>query len=162
MKIELQNLIDDCNTELSDIESRIQRLPALDKGIRYLTNYAIIRAAGTAELVYRSIVADHFSQLSDNRIDTFLDSSVRFGSMSAKYEQMCSLLKKFDDAWCNSFKTAVAAAPNGQRMIAASNSLVTNRHSFAHGNNPTATFMEIKQYFQDVVSLINIFDSVVC
>ena len=162
MKIELQNLIDDCNTELSDIESRIQRLPALDKGIRYLTNYAIIGAAGTAELVYRSIVADHFSQLSDNRIDTYLDSSVRFGSMSAKYEQMCSLLKKFDDAWCNSFKTAVAAAPNGQRMIAASNSLVTNRHSFAHGNNPTATFMEIKQYFQDVVSLINIFDSVVC
>lgn len=162
MKIELQNLIDDCNTELSDIESRIQRLPALDKEIRYLTNYAIIRAAGTAELVYRSIVADHFSQLSDNRIDTYLDSSVKFGSMSAKYEQMCSLLKKFDDAWCNSFKTAVAAAPNGQRMIAASNSLVTNRHSFAHGNNPTATFMEIKQYFQDVVSLINIFDSVVC
>ncbi len=162
MKDELQNLIDDCNTELSDIESRIQELPSLDKGIRYLTNYAIIKAAGTAELVYRSIVADHFSQLSDKRIDTYLDSTVRFGSMSAKYEQMCSLLKKFDDAWCNSFKAAVAADPNGQRMRDASSSLVTNRHSFAHGKNPTATFMDIKQYFQDVVSLINIFDSTVC
>ena len=161
MKIELQNLIDDCNTELSDIESRIQRLPALDKGIRYLTNYAIIRAAGTAELVYRSIVADYFSQLSNSRIDTYLDSTVRFGSMSAKYDQMCSLLKKFDDAWCKSFKAAVAADPNGQRMKDASDSLVTNRHSFAHGKNPTATFMDIKQYFQDVVSLINIFDSIV-
>ena len=42
MKDELQNLIDDCDTELSDIESRIQELPPLDKGVRYLTNYAIV------------------------------------------------------------------------------------------------------------------------
>ena len=162
MKVELQNLIDDCNTELSDIESRIQGLQPLDKGVRYLTNYALIKASGTAELVYRSIVADHFSQLSNSRIDTYLDSTVRFGQMSAKYEQMYNLLKKFDDAWYSSFKAAVTAAPNGQRMKDASNSLVTNRHSFAHGKNPTATFNDIKQYFQDVVNLINIFDSIVC
>ena len=162
MKDELQNLIDDCDTELSDIESRIQELPPLDKGVRYLTNYAIIKAAGTAELVYRSIVADHFSQLSNNRIDTYLDSTVRYGQMSAKYAQMCNLLKKFDESWCQTFKAAVAADTNGQRMITASNSLVTNRHSFAHGKNPTATFNDIKQYYQDVVSLINIFDSIVC
>lgn len=162
MKDELQNLIDDCDTELSDIESRIQELPPLDKGVRYLTNYAIIKAAGTAELVYRSIVADHFSQLSNNRIDTYLDATVRYGQMSAKYEQMCNLLKRFDIAWCSSFKAAVGADPNGQRMQDASNSLVTNRHSFAHGNNPTATFNDIKQYFQDVVDLIKIFDSIVC
>lgn len=162
MKEELQNLLDDCSSELADIESRIQNLPSLDKGVRYLTNYAIIKAAGTAELVYRSIVADHFSQLSNNRIDKYLDSTVRYGQMSAKYEQMCNLLKRFDVTWCSSFKSAVANNTNGQRMISASNSLVTNRHSFAHGNNPTATFNDIKQYFQDVIDLIKIFDSIVC
>lgn len=162
MKAELQDLINDCTREIADIESRIKAMPALDKGVQYLTNYALIKASGTAEYVYRSIVADYFSRLSDNRIDTYLDSTIRSGSMSAKYGEMCKLLNRFDKAWRDSFKNAVQTNPDGQKMIAASDSLVTNRHSFAHGKNPTATFMDIKQYYQDVVNLISIFDSIVC
>ncbi|MBO4935001.1 MAG: hypothetical protein J5441_07560 [Clostridia bacterium] len=162
MKQELQDLISECSTELVDIESRIQSLQPFDKEIRYLTNYALIKAAGTAEYVYRSIVADYFSRLSDSRVDTYIDSTVRNGSMSAKYEEMCKLLGRFDTVWCNNFKNAVKSNPDSQRIVAASNSLVTNRHSFAHGKNPTATFSDIKQYYQDIVNLINIFDSIVC
>ena len=48
------------------------------------------------------------------------------------------------------------------KIIAASNSLATNRHDFAHGKTPTATFHDIKNYYFDVLELIKIFDSVVC
>lgn len=162
MKAELQDLINDCTSEIADIESKIQALPAMDKEVRYLTNYALIKASGTVEYVYRSIVADYFSRLSDSRVDTYLDSTVRKGSMSAKYDQMCNLLGRFDADWCKDFKSVVKADPDGQKMIAASNSLVTNRHDFAHGKSPTATFMEIKQYYQDVLQLISLFDTIVC
>lgn len=161
MKRELQDLINDCSAEIADIEVKLQALQPFDKEVRYLTNYALIKASGTVEVVYRSIVADHFSQLSNSRIDTFLDAAVRNGQMSAKYEQMCNLLQKFDVGWRDSFKAAVLANPDGQRLMAASNSLVTNRHAFAHGKNPTASFQDIKRYYQDVLQLIAIFDSVV-
>lgn len=136
-------------------------MPSLDKGRQYFTNYALIKACGTVEFVYRSIVADHFSQLSNSRIDTYLDTTVRQGSNSAKYENMKKLLNKFDRQWGDSFQTTVQGLDNGSRLIDASNSLVTNRHNFAHGKAPTATFLEIKQYYLDVVQLITVFDSIV-
>ena len=82
--------------------------------------------------------------------------------MSAKYDNMHSLLGKFDDKWKKDFQSAVKARADKEKLIAASNSLVNNRHSFAHGKPPTATFLEIKQYYTDVVELIRVFDSIVC
>ena len=162
MKDELQYLIDECATEINDIETRITAMPPFDDGVRYLTHYALIKASGTAEFVYRSIVADYFSALSNSRIDTYLDAAIRQGSMSAKYSNMCKLLGKFDEQWQSNFKSAVKAHPNSQRIIAASDSLVTNRHDFAHGKTPTATFNDIKNYYFDVLELIKILDSIVC
>ena len=161
MKNELQNLIDECTAEINDIERRISSMSALDKEARYLTHYALMKASGTVEFVYRSIVADYFSKLSDSRIDTYLDAAVRQGSMSAKYEVMSKLLGKFDEQWQNDFKAAVKAHQDSNKIIQASNSLVTNRHSFAHGKTPTATFSDIKNYYFDVLELIKIFDSIV-
>lgn len=162
MKSELQGLIDECTAEINDIEARIAAMPPLDKAVRYLTHYALIKASGTAEFVYRSIVADHFSRLSDSRIDTYLDAEIRRGPMSAKYEMMLKLLGKFDEQWKSNFQRAVQARPDKDKLITASNSLVTNRHSFAHGKAPTATFHDIKNYYFDVLELIKIFDSAVC
>lgn len=161
MKQELQDMLANCTAELNDIEVRINSSPPLDKSRQYFTNYALIKACGTVEFVYRSIVADHFSQLSNSRIDTYLDSTVRQGSNSAKYENMKKLLNKFDRQWGNAFQATVQGLVNGSRLIDASNSLVTNRHNFAHGKAPTATFLEIKQYYLDVVQLITVFDSIV-
>jgi hypothetical protein len=161
MKCELQDMLDECTEELEDIEIRINALQVFDKERRYLTHYALIKACGTAEFVYRSIVADYFTQLSNSRIDTYLDTAIRQGSNSAKYDNMKGLLNKFDVQWSNNFKTAVKGRGDGQKLIDASNSLVTNRHTFAHGKIPTATFLEIKQYYFDVVELIKIFDAIV-
>ena len=87
MKQELQDMLADCTAELSDIEAKINALPALDKSRQYFSNYALIKACGTVEFVYRSIVADHFSQLGDTKIDKYLDTAIRQGSNSAKYEK---------------------------------------------------------------------------
>ena len=81
--------------------------------------------------------------------------------MSAKYEVMCNLLKQFDNGWEDNFKQSINLRDDKNKIISASDSLVTNRHSFAHGNNPSATFDEIFEYYKDVLELINIFDSIV-
>lgn len=161
MKTDLQDLIDECTIELNDIEGRLDNLPALDKERLYLTQYALIKSCGTVEFVYRSIVADYFDQSSLVQIHTYIDNTVRSGSMSATYDNMNKLLKKFDSNWANTFKNSVQSHPNAQRLISSSNSLVNNRHLFAHGKPPTATFRDIKNYYFDVLQLVNILDSIV-
>lgn len=161
MKPELNNLLIECSRQLNDIDTKMSTLPAFDKTRAYLTQYALIKACGTLEYVYRSIVADFFDQSSLTQIHTYLDKTVRSGSMSATYDNMSGLLGKFDADWRKNFKDAVQNRADGQKIIASANSLVNNRHSFAHGKVPTATFNDILQYYNDALILINELDSVV-
>ena len=160
MKTELQTLISDCTDELNDVDSKISALSGLDKTTIYLRHYALIKACGTLEYVYRSIVADFVTQSATPQISNYIDSTIRMGSMSVKYENMCGLLKKFDENWATHFKNAVNAHPHKDRLITASISLVNNRHLFAHGKIPTASFSDIKQYYMDTLTLVQIFDSI--
>lgn len=161
MKTELQDLIDECTTELVDISAKISVLPPLDKLRLYLTKYALIKSCGTIEYVYRALVADYFDRSNLTQVPTYIDKTVRNGSMSATYDNMSGLLGKFDENWKRNFKNAVSQHPDSQRIISSANSLVTNRHQFAHGKTPTATFNDIKQYYTDALELIRIMDSVV-
>lgn len=162
MKRELQEQIAECTSELADIESKIDKLQPLEKTRVYFTNYALMKACGTVEFVYRSIVADFFDRSSIEQVHTYIDKNVRQGSMSATYDNMSGLLGKFDKTWRDNFKNAVHTHPDSHKLIDSANSLVNNRHLFAHGKPITATFKEINQYYSDVVILINILDSVVC
>lgn len=162
MKIELQTMLDTCSEELNDIDLIIEQLNAFDKSRSYLTNYALIRAAGTAESVYRSIVADYFSRHGDARIDRFLDSAIRRGASSVTYKNMKALLKKFDEQWSQDFEDHVKSRSDHEQLVGSSNSLVSNRHAFAHGQSLSTSFSDVKKYYLDVVKLIKILDKVVC
>lgn len=161
MKQELVDMITACSSELNDIQIKLSALPALDKSRSYLTQYALIRTCGTVEFVYRSIVADFFDSFPVTQMHTYLEKTVRTGSMSATYENMQALLGKFDDNWKSAFKQAVTQHPQRYQIIESANSLVRNRHTFAHGRVPTATFSDIVNYYNDTLQLINMFDGVV-
>ncbi|MBQ7099391.1 MAG: hypothetical protein IJO05_06715 [Oscillospiraceae bacterium] len=161
MKQELVDMIDACSAEIDDIRNRLSTLPVMDRSRRYLTQYALIRACGTIEFVYRSIVADFFDSSPLTQIHTYLEKTVRTGSMSATYKNMQTLLGKFDDNWKSNFQQAVNSHADSNRIIASAKSLVENRHAFAHGRTPTATFNDIQNYYNDALTLIDLFDSIV-
>lgn len=161
MNANLQTMMNDCSAELSDIDTRIAKMSALDKGRTYYTKYALIRTCGTVEFVYRSIVADFFTRYSIPQIDKYLELKVLTSSMSATYDNMNKLLGSFDDNWERNFKNSVTSRPDGSKLKTSINSLVNNRHLFAHGKNPTATFSDIKQYYADATILIQLFDRAV-
>ena len=58
-------------------------------------------------------------------------------------------------------KSAIDAHPDKERLRDSLKSLVNNRHAFAHGKVSTATFQDIKNYYNDALTVINIFDSIV-
>lgn len=157
----LTTLITDCTNELSDIKNKVDALPPLDKTKIYFTNYALIKACGTVEYVYRGIIADFVENGASQQIVKYIDATIRNGSMSPTYDNMCGILVRFDDNWLSTFKIRVNRRTDRNKIISSSNSLVTNRHAFAHGKNSTATLVEIIDYYQDVVKLIYELDAVV-
>lgn len=161
MKNELQQQLEDCSNELNEIDMKIRDLAPLDKTKSYLTNYALIRTCGTIEYVYRSIVADYFNQFPIPQMHTYIENTIRNGSMSATYDNMCSLLGKFDVEWNKTFKNSVKCRPDSTKLQDSLKSLVNNRHLFAHGKNPMATFQEIRNYYNDALIILGIFDSTV-
>ncbi len=161
MKTELQKMIDGCTSELNEIKRIIHELKPLDKTKAYLTMYALMKASGTIEFVYRSIVADYFEAFNIHQIDYHLEKFVRKGHSSAKYNEMLKLLENFDENWHRCFKQNVNNRRDSNRLIQSSESLVSNRHLFAHGRQPTATFEEIYNYYLDCLELVKEFDSAV-
>ena len=153
----VRNLLDECSSELVNLETTINSLDPLDKTRAFLTKYALIKTSGTLEYAFRSIIADYFSRFHIPQIETYLNKTIRENSSSVIYDNICTVLGRFDETWKQDFKTRMQ---DRNQVIQSAKSLVTNRHAFAHGSEPTATFNDIKQYYNDVLLMINELDSV--
>lgn len=157
----VRDMLDECSSELVSIENILNVLDPFDRTRAYLTKYALIKASGTLESAFRSIIADYFSGFQIPQIDTYLNNTVRINSSSVLYANICKLLSKFDDNWAQSFKAKISVRSDGAQLIQSSKSLVANRHAFAHGSEPTATFNDIKRYYSEVLMMIYELDSVI-
>jgi len=160
MKQSSISLIAGCRREFAAINKRIRKSP-LDQTVQYLTMYSLIKSCGTVEFIFKSIIADYFRNIPAVQIQNYLDLTVRDASTSPKYGNICNLLNKFDDQWNTNFKAAINSHADKNRLINSIDSLVTNRHEFAHGKNPNVSFASIKSYFEDSVIVLKILDQCV-
>ena len=161
MTQQMKTFISDCNRELIDITTIMNNISSVSNEAKYLTHYALIKAEGTIEYAYRSIIYDYFKSLNNSKINNYLEETVKKGSMSGTIYNMKKLLKQFDYNWLNSFETLLKSRQDKKKLESSCKALVENRHLFAHGQNTTITFNDIKNYYNDALIVINIFDSVV-
>lgn len=152
--------ITDCQNEFSALSVLIQQMTMSSPVGRYLTHYSLIRACGTIEYSFKTIIADFHQNISP-QLSTYIDNKVRSNSCNPSYQNILSMLGDFDDNWKNNFKNQVNAHPDKDRLLTSLNSLTANRNSLAHGHGSTVSFSDIKDYFDDAVQIISILDSVV-
>lgn len=156
----VKGLIDDCRNEFTKIRALIQASPTVSDQRKFLTSYGLIKASGTLEQAYKTVLYDMFSGTSP-QISLFLDKNLKERNKNATYENICSMIAEFDPLWKDNFKNAVAADANGNRFMRSMSSLNSNRNDFAHGRSFIASFNDINQYFEDSASLIEIMDQVI-
>ena len=155
-----ERAIDDCQNELNQIDGLIQAVGAMSPMNKYLTRYSVIKACGTIEYAFKSILSDIHSAYS-TQISHFIDVKVRNSSCNPSYDNICSKIKEFDQTWCDSFKQKINSTPNPNKLRSSLASLNENRNAFAHGNGCTASFSDVKEYFSDAVEIIVKLDEVV-
>jgi hypothetical protein len=155
---EVQRLLDDCSTELSQVKTLIDNLGVASNIAPYLTKYSLIRACGTIEQAFKSIICDFCSRRSKKQVKRFLEQHVRDSSMNPSYSNICKLLKQFDEDWHTQFKTSIDNVPDKTTWMTALQSLVDARNDFAHGGNPSASIGDVIIYYQHSRAVIEKLD----
>lgn len=155
-----QTSIESCIEELQRIDTLIENLLGHTSPIiPYLTKYAIVRACGTIEYCFKTIIAD--LHVGTPQVMNYIDNTIRSSSMNPNIANICNTLKKFDENWNNSFTEKIRSHEHPQRLRDSIESLNSARNSFAHGGTPTSSFENVRNYFNDTVIIIKMLDEVV-
>jgi hypothetical protein len=149
--------IEKCKEEIEEIEAWINKIPT-DPKVRYLTNYALIKSYGTIESIYKAIMSARFDKY-ETQIKNYMTSTME-KSASPNYQKLCKTLKSFDEDWETDFKARIDKSNDGLKLITSINSLIQNRHSFAHGAETSISLKDIKSYYEDSIIVLDIFGDV--
>lgn len=157
----VRQLLDSCETEIAALETLVHGLGIGSSIVPYLSKYGLIKACGTIEQAFKSIVADKCSYRAKQQIKNYLAQKVRNSSSNPSYGNICNLLKGFDGVWKDDFKAAVDAHPQASSLKTSLQSLVDARNEFAHGGNPRISIRDVSQYYSDARKVIECLDQVV-
>lgn len=152
--------INECQNEFNALAVLIPQTGVMSPLGRYLTHYSLIRACGTIEYAFKTIIADYYVGISP-QLTTFLDNKIRSNSCNPSYQNIITMLGDFNDQWKINFKNQVNGLQDSQRILDSLRSLNINRNSLAHGQGSTVSFNDIQTYFTDAVKIINLLDNVV-
>ena len=152
--------LNDCKSELLQIESLIQNAGSMSATAKYFTFYSLIKACGTIEFAFKTIISDVHNGAS-SQLTRYIDLKIRSSSMNPSYSNIYNLLKDFDEVWAADFKRVCNSVPDGPRFVSSLDSLNKNRNAFAHGQRISASFSDIKSYFLDSSKIIELLDGVV-
>lgn len=153
--------LDGCHDELKRLEEAMSLFGATSPIGIYLSRYAIIKACGTIEQAFKSLVADNAEVKQTQQIKNFLRNKVRESSMNPNNDNILKLLGSFDDIWVAQYKAQVQALPDRAKVMDSLKSLVNARNDFAHGGNPSASIVNVHEYFADARRLMEIIDGVI-
>lgn len=158
---EVQLQLNQCKTELTNINTIILGLGLNSNIVPYLNKYSIIRACGTIEMSFKTLIADYCDRRSKRQVKRFIGKRIRDGSANPSFDMICKFLGEFDEAWKKDFKTNLNSEPNPQALKTSLQSLVDARNDFAHGGNPTISISDVMTYYTNSCRIIEIMDSVI-
>lgn len=148
-----------CLQELERIEGIIDLLGGTSNPVPFLTRYSIIKACGTIEYSFKTIISDHRYTEHSEQVQRFIDEKFRNSSMNPNYNNICKALGSFDEEWSKKFKSKVNGDVDKERLQDSLKSLNTARNDFAHGKSPTTSFKNVYDYFIDCIVIMEMMES---
>ncbi len=157
----VEQILNDCHSEINNIGKIIKRLGVFDNVIPYLTKYVLIKACGTIEQSYKTIIADCCEKDQSPQVRNYIQSKFRESSRNPSLTNIHNSLLEFDQNRNNEFKSRLRRRRNVVKLRTSLKSLNDARNDFAHGGNPLISFKSICDYYDDALIIVKILDSVV-
>lgn len=158
---EVQEIIQKCTEELRDIKHLIVELNGGAASSEYIERYAVIRASGSIEIGFKTIIADKVDECSHIQVKNFIKKKIRDSSSNPKLGQIESMLGEFDIRWKEKFEELLALEDR-PGLKGGLSELVKARNDFAHGGSRRSlNISRTIECFESGVKVLNILDTVV-
>ncbi|MCY4000214.1 MAG: MAE_28990/MAE_18760 family HEPN-like nuclease [Bacteroidetes bacterium] len=121
-----------------------------------LTQSLVILICGQFEQKIKHILTDRCKSVSDVTIKNFVNDHIHKSALrSLRVSELSGLLGRFHPSYKEKFNQKIKE--NGQ-VKTTYESILTNRNSVAHGASITATFDEIRMYYEKAHMILDYFE----
>lgn len=153
-----QNEVAACKEDLQRIQQLICGIGSMNPVSGYLTKFALIRACGTLEVCYKTLIADFYEAISPE-LQRYITIHVRDASLNAKYENINKVLKEFSEEKSKDYKYNINARADKEHILAAMTTLNSARNEIAHGGNMSLSIADICNHFEKSVCVLEELDN---
>ena len=158
MRDEYIQQLDDARQELESIREWINKdRNKFDIKTKYLVSYAVVKASGSIEVVFKKIVFDFLSQNVREETGQYLEKMILDSSCSPNTGNMSNMLQNISGLKRNIFDQQVKESEKKDKL----NSLVQLRNDFAHGDNVNISINTVITYYDAGISILNILDNII-
>lgn len=124
----------------------------------FLISYAVIKACGVIEVVYKNLIVDVISVGTTTEGKNYFEKNIRDSSSNPSIGNIQRLLQDLNTSWAQQFENQV----KGKEEKGSLSSLVGLRNDFAHVRSVTASIGNVKKYFEDGRSVLTWLESIIC
>lgn len=158
MRDEYRQKLDDAMQELKCIREWINKdKNKFDIKTKYLVSYAVIKASGSIEVVFKKMVFDFLALNARSETSQYLEKMILDSSCNPNTGNMSNMLQNISAEKRNIFDQRVKVSEKKDKL----NSLVQLRNDFAHGDNINISIDTVITYFNAGNSILNILDEVI-
>lgn len=158
MKDKYIQQFDDVMQELEYIREWINKdKNKFDKKTKYLVAYAVIKASGSLEVVFKNIIFDFLSFNTIEETSLYLEKMILDSSCNPNTGNMSNMLQNISSSKRKIFDKKVKESEKKDKL----NSLVQLRNDFAHGDSINISIDTVITYFDAGKSIVYILDEVV-
>ena len=158
MRDEYIQQLDDARQELESIREWINKdRNKFDIKTKYLVSYAVVKASGSIEVVFKKIVFDFLSQNVREETGQYLEKMILDSSCNPNTGNMSNMLQNISGLKRNIFDQQVKESEKKDKL----NSRVQLRNDFAHGDNVNISINTVITYYDAGISILNILDNII-
>ena len=151
-----KRILDDCDLEIKNIKTWIDS-NKLDSKVKFLVAYAVIKASGSIELVFKSMINTFLSQNCIDETKVFLIKNITDSSANPSSGIIEKYLEQFDGRR----KVRFSDLLNGSQDKGNLNSLVSLRNDIAHGRPLNSSINDVESYFESGKKILEILEEVI-
>ena len=152
-----KRILDDCDLEINNIKTWIDNKNQLDSKVKFLVAYAVIKASGSIELVFKSMINTFLSQNCIDETKVFLTKNIIDSSANPSPGIIEKYLEQFDGKRKERFSDLLKDSQDKGNL----KSLVSLRNDIAHGRTIHSSINDIESYFESGKKILEILEKVI-
>ena len=149
-------MIADTRGELDSIHKWINDGNQFDSKTRYLISYAVVKASGTVEVIFKNMIYNFLIVGANEKAKGYLEKAIIDSSCNPNTGNMSNILQNISSELKALFDQQVKESGEKDKL----NSLVQLRNDFAHGASISVSIDTVIKYFDSAVNILEILDNV--